>query len=1016
MAPKKDNAQKKTRKKGTPKQTPVKATPQIETPGKDTPKVSTPRAESPVPKGLAKVGLDILCRIESDGKNPLDDLPPGLFQKDTPKTTLKEVTLKQTPVKATREPIKSVSTSMLNGRPFNESMLLDKNGIPKSKCHSPATGETIKALINVPSKDVAPSKEFPALGYFKTPSTTIKHGVDFFDTTVRKKDTPRGEPLEDETPEDEPPEDEIETLRKHCASLEEWLISQKLEISNLRASLDSIMDLTQFGPLKRTMMRVFFEALCIRLGKVEELVGRISYYISYDTHGTEYDGFFDLFYDITAQKNSWVSRTRLPLKYADFLADNVFLLHSCQDLIRNVRSADENTNPPRRVEYANRAKEKDVVQKDNAEKENVKGKQDASTNKNATQCTSQKDPLNDKTNKDISRRQDGGKDTPGGKQQVSKNQQTKDDTRQKALLDQTTMDDTYGKTKINRGTLKGQQEMSAIANAYDIDQREALIDKAIDSDAKAKNETQKGERKMSKHKTANDHDKKNTTVNDNVDKGTSKGKLKAPNDECTYEDLIAKKLSKPQAHTRDILNTTLEQKGASELIPKENHLPDKTPTPEEYQQLGLERLPKLTPKTRPKEITPENPNGAKLTKILDDFDNLKPHTAFQVIDGDPTALHTETIAFANLLLRHKNEEGFWAEKYNYFAPIFLYVYGGTIDQLSRMGAVNLGRCFPKGKDPGMLSKEEAAEQERENEREIVEMAKRLEGEGLIIKGAEEHCREVLRNTRERTKKNGEGLSKRQAEEQQEREMARSVFKKAKEVERVVEVDAAVDFEEGSLVTALVAVEVKVEGQKFRLIVRREKEKDREWLLSHEVWKEKAREILRKILEEIVERTTKEGLVAVSKEGTKERTEMLAELDKRLEDMERVAEVKVEVEGLTEKKVKVEGQERTLVIEKVALELGEVRVYVERAKAKDKKLQKLTDGLWKDKAREILSEIVGRTMKKEDLVGLSKEEKIVRKRKVTMEFYERLREWDRVAAMEVEVESDVKGVLYLDDVD
>ncbi|KAL8647114.1 MAG: hypothetical protein Q9226_006568 [Calogaya cf. arnoldii] len=910
MAPRNRNTQKKTPKKETSKQTPVKATPQIGTPGKDTPKVSTPRAESHMPKGLAKVGLDILCSIESDGKNPLDDLPPSLFQKDTPKTTLKEATLEQTPVEATREPIKSVSKSMLNGRPFVESLFLDKNGrpfvktpkdeklenrIPRSGCHSPATGETIKELINVPSKGASLTKEFPTMGYFKTPSTNIKTGVEFLETTAPKKDTPKDEPLEDEPLEDEPPEDEIETLRKHCASLEEWLISQKLEISNLRASLDSIIDLTQFGPLKRTMMRVFFEALCIRLGKVEELIGRISYYISYDTHGTEYDVFSDSFHDITAQKNSWVSRTRLPLEYADFLADNVFLLHSCQDLIRNVRSADENTNPPRPVEYANRAKEKDVVQNDNAEKENVKGKQDASTNKNATQCTSQKDPLNDKTNKDISRRQDAGKDTPRGKQQVSENQQTKDDTRRKALLDQTTMKDTYGKTKTNRGTLKGQQEMSANANAYDIDQKEALIDKAIDSDAKANNETHKGEQKMSKHETANDHDKKNTTVNDNADKGTSKGKLKAPNDESTYEDLIAKEPSKPQAHTHDLRNTTSEQERAwEELITKANRLPDKTPTPEEYQQLGLKRLPKLTAKTRPKESTPEKSNGTKLTKILDGFDNLKPHTAFQLIDGDPTALHTETIAFGNLLLRHKNEEGFWAEKYNYFAPIFLYVYRGTIEQLSRVSAVNLGRCFPKGKDPGMLSKEEAAEQERENEREIVEMAKRMEGEGLINKGAEEQCRELLRNTRERTKKNREGLSKRQAEEQQERELARSVSKKAKEMERRAEMELEVEEEEGNLVRARVAVEVEVEGQHFRVIFKREKEKDQKWLLSHEVWKEKAREILR----EIVGRTMKkEDLVGLSKEESRGLTEeMLVELGERLEEMERVAEMEVEVES------------------------------------------------------------------------------------------------------------------------
>lgn len=84
------------------------------------------------------------------------------------------------------------------------------------------------------------------------------------------------------------------------------------------------MDLTQFHPLQKTMMRVFFEALCIRLGKVEELKRRISEC----KDGTEYYAFPDMFEEITTHEVIWTLRTGLSPKYMKFLNDIVFVSNS----------------------------------------------------------------------------------------------------------------------------------------------------------------------------------------------------------------------------------------------------------------------------------------------------------------------------------------------------------------------------------------------------------------------------------------------------------------------------------------------------------------------------------------------------------------------------------------------------------------------------------------------------------------------------------------------------------------
>lgn len=72
------------------------------------------------------------------------------------------------------------------------------------------------------------------------------------------------------------------------------------------------------------MMRVFFEALCIRLGKVEELKRRISEC----KEDAEYYAFPDLFDDVSFHENIWTLRTGLSMRYTHFLNDILFVSNS----------------------------------------------------------------------------------------------------------------------------------------------------------------------------------------------------------------------------------------------------------------------------------------------------------------------------------------------------------------------------------------------------------------------------------------------------------------------------------------------------------------------------------------------------------------------------------------------------------------------------------------------------------------------------------------------------------------
>ena len=73
-------------------------------------------------------------------------------------------------------------------------------------------------------------------------------------------------------------------------------------------------------------------------------------------------------------------------------------------------------------------------------------------------------------------------------------------------------------------------------------------------------------------------------------------------------------------------------------------------------------------------------------------------------------MHSEIATFANLLLKYKDDdEGFWAGKYEYYGPLFAYIYrdakgmGMMVEDVAGMSLEGLRECFPKGKDVYVLS-------------------------------------------------------------------------------------------------------------------------------------------------------------------------------------------------------------------------------------------------------------------------------------------------------------------------
>ncbi|KAL8914295.1 MAG: hypothetical protein Q9172_007117 [Xanthocarpia lactea] len=84
--------------------------------------------------------------------------------------------------------------------------------------------------------------------------------------------------------------------------------------------------------------------------------------------------------------------------------------------------------------------------------------------------------------------------------------------------------------------------------------------------------------------------------------------------------------------------------------------------------------------------------------------------AFKISDDVTNTIHSDIVTFANLLLKYKDDEvGFWAGKYEYYGPLFAYIYrdakgkGIVIQDVAGMSLEDLRKAFPREKDVHVLS-------------------------------------------------------------------------------------------------------------------------------------------------------------------------------------------------------------------------------------------------------------------------------------------------------------------------
>ncbi|KAI4228659.1 MAG: hypothetical protein LQ349_006524, partial [Xanthoria aureola] len=670
MSPKKKNVKKGTPKKGAPKkgiskkeepkQTPKKETPE-QTP-RPTPKEETPKIENPK-KDIPKVQTPIIETTNND-----------TLQKATPTKNIH---------KGIPDGIKSVCKTLLNPGSYKE---MYRNAVvPREE--TPTKKTPTKETPKNTSKNELPKKGTFRTGCYscaekETSKPASRNGS-------REDEPPRKEPPTNEPPKNRPPKVEprkqetMTSYERAFAMLDESIANQQ----RIWASLNPITDLNTVHPLQKTMMRVFFEALCIRLGKVEELKRRIS-----DCkEDAEYYAFPDLFDDVSFHENTWTLRTGLSMRYTHFLNDILFLPDACKDLIQKVS---KNKFPQDATSWEETRDEKNgkgVTFDKNTEKEKVEGKQDASAPSARTRSSHdvwQKKPLRDRTNKDASRINNAEKDTPHKNQKVAKNEKANEHIVQKHPRDKAT----HGKhketqsDKINKGSPR-------VDNAN----REAL----------------KRKQKASKDEKASE------------DIGQKEApppkKQKASQNENTNQPISLQDPSQGPDNTHTIHELTHEEKLAwGKLI----RYPADPPLIPMNRPFGLVRLEKISTRLHNIELARGNVYGEE---IMESPDYLAPHTAFQVIDGDPHTIHGDAIALAKILIAHRHDEavGFWKTNYFWFDEIYPYVYGGwcgagkTVEEVAGMDdAVELGRWFPKGMDAPVFGRGvEVAEWEGEWVRE-----------------------------------------------------------------------------------------------------------------------------------------------------------------------------------------------------------------------------------------------------------------------------------------------------------
>lgn len=267
-----------------------------------------------------------------------------------------------------------------------------------------------------------------------------------------------------------------------------------------------------------------------------------------------------------------------------------------------------------RKEHTDEKNEKRVTFNDNAEKENVRGKQEASERKQANSDVGQKKPLNDKTNKDVSRTNNANDETPQGKQKVSKDEKANEDISQKHPPDKTTK--RKQKETLSDKTNKGITRVDNADKDTPKEKQKVPKDKKLNVAISQKDPLEKPT-------------KKDSTDNNNADKAPPKAKQKASKDEEANQSISPKDPPNEKTNTPTPRSVTSEEERAWEkLIPNHNHLSGKAPQPKD-QFFGLIRLENISATMHNKEYARGNLFG---DDIMEAPDYNAPHTAFQVCD------------------------------------------------------------------------------------------------------------------------------------------------------------------------------------------------------------------------------------------------------------------------------------------------------------------------------------------------------------------------------------------------
>ncbi|KAL9025335.1 MAG: hypothetical protein Q9180_007690, partial [Flavoplaca navasiana] len=250
---------------------------------------------------------------------------------------------------------------------------------------------------------------FPDIGYTEQINPNVKTSMERSAEDVSDThETPKSEIVQEGT---------VSLRDKAFNALEKHMANQQKLWTELPPIMGRIIDLTEFHPLKTTILRLFFEAICIRLEKVEALKEGIAKC----KEGFEYQATFFLFDDVTTHENAWIMKTGLNTQYIEIL-DGFSVPDACRELIRRIpktKAAQRNTRPKDNANQKAKHTGNHVIRKDNSGKENLQEKQTAWSTKNANLEGAQKKPLNDRSNEQVARTKLSGRESPKGKEKVT---------------------------------------------------------------------------------------------------------------------------------------------------------------------------------------------------------------------------------------------------------------------------------------------------------------------------------------------------------------------------------------------------------------------------------------------------------------------------------------------------------------------------------------------------------------------------------------------------------------------